>query len=183
MKIIAGKYKGRVVSLLEDSKMRPTRPQVREAVFNIISSGVFDTDLEGASIVDICCGSASYAMEAISRGASKIVLVEKDRKHLDLAKKNINKLSAEIDLACICYDARFLPKAFEPADVIFVDPPYNFKLVEPILSSLVKNGWLHKNSIVIVELGYREDVTPPEELNLELSKKYGISKILLFKLR
>lgn len=178
MKIIAGQFRGRVIKSLEESNIRPTRSVVREAVFSSITSGLFPSKIEDALVMDICCGSGSYGIEALSRGANKVIFLDKNRKHLTLTKQNLANLGIEErQHIFMAMDARFLPKAERPVDIIFIDPPYNFNMTTHILAEICKKKWCHSSSLIVAETALQEDFTPPEELEIISIKKYGITKI------
>ena len=106
------------------SGVRPTTDRVREALFSALGSRV---DLRGARVVDLFCGTGALALEALSRGASRAVLVEKHGGTLRLAKRNASELGLVQRCTFLRADAlshlRRAPLAPE-ADLIFADPPY-----------------------------------------------------------
>lgn len=93
LRVIGGYLKGR--KLLDSSKLkdiRPTTDRNREAIFNMICSGKFSDffEINDAVVLDICAGTGAFAIESISRGARKVICVEKNPKHIDLIKSNFN---------------------------------------------------------------------------------------------
>ena len=184
MRIISGKFKGR--KLLDSShlkELRPTTDMNREALFNILSSGKFIKEINfsiiGAAILDVCCGSGAVAFEAISRGAKSAFLIDKNSKHLDLAKKNADILKIENEIKFYLADAKNLPATNEIYDLIYVDPPYADKASE-IIENLVTKNWISKNSLVIIESAdsdYGEN-----QLTLLDQRRYGRTYFSFFKL-
>lgn len=119
MRIISGKYKGRVLKMPKG--IRPTRDKVREALFDILG------DIEGLSFLELFAGSGMVGLEALSRGAGDLTLVEYNRNCLLMIKKNIQSLGLE---NCSLYSKeaqvtiRTLYKDGRKFDIIFMDPPY-----------------------------------------------------------
>lgn len=123
MRILTGKYKGR--QLVMPKGIRPTQDKVRKALFDILS------DVEGLTFLDLFAGSGAVGLEAVSRGAKGLVLVESDRNCQLVIRENMDKL--KIDNA-ICYPQEaaraieLLSKAKKEFDIVFLDPPYSKKL-------------------------------------------------------
>ena len=123
MRIIAGERRGHKFDGPGDAVTRPTSDLVREAIFNILADRV-----EGLVVYDLFAGSGALGFEALSRGASFCVFVEKDRKNLALIRRNIATLKFEGRCAIVGADAyrwaaTFQPEGDEPA-VVLIDPPY-----------------------------------------------------------
>ncbi len=155
MRIISGKFRGRK---LFDSKalktLRPTTDMAREALFNILFSARFLKEInfsfDNCNFLDVCAGSGAVAFEALSRGAKSAVLIENNFAHLDLIKKNSEILKVENDVKISRLDATKLPQNSEFFDVVFIDPPYEDTYL-PIVESLIKNSWIQKNSLIVIE--------------------------------
>jgi 16S rRNA (guanine(966)-N(2))-methyltransferase RsmD len=124
LKIIAGEYRSRVLASPEDARTsRPYSGRVKESVFNLLR-GWFE---EGATALDLFAGVGTMGLEAISRGASRVTLIERDRAIVRLLEQNIAALGCEDRATVVAADAlspAALLKAPSPVDVIFVDPPY-----------------------------------------------------------
>ena len=186
MKVIAGKHKGRKINIIVDKTIRPTRPMVREAIFSILSSGEFvdiqgNDIIEGATMLDIFSGSGSFSMEALSRGASSVLLIDKDRKHLNLAKENIESINELEKAQFICADIeRLYPPAGGPVDLVFIDPPYAKNMVEKSIQTLKSNNWLKAGTVIVVETAYKDKIEQPEYLDLVISREYGHTKISIY---
>lgn len=184
MRIIAGKHKGRKIFSPQSKDIRPTTGMTREALFSILKSGRFLNEdgtsvLDDAIVLDLFSGSGAFAFEALSRGAQKVILVDKEPESLSMAKQTADKLGERDNVVLLKFDACFLPKAKFPCDIIFIDPPYHNNLVAPALKSLVENDWLKNGSILIIEMGKREDFTLPDNF-IELdNRNYGKAKIYI----
>ena len=90
LRIIAGAYKGRLLKTPKGPSTRPTQGMLREAVFNICQN-----EIEGARFLDLFAGSGAMAFEALSRGASRIILVEENRNAIACIRENLSLLKAE----------------------------------------------------------------------------------------
>ena len=138
MKILSGQYKGLEIKTDKSLSYRPTSSRVRKSIFDILGS------LQKLSVLDIFAGSGILGFEAASRGATKVSIVDNNRKAIQLIKSNsyLLKNEVEINLSCSKWD-KFLKKK-NLYDVIFADPPYGkiaiYKLKEICFSSLLNNG-------------------------------------------
>lgn len=123
LKIIAGEFRSRMIlSPEESSESRPYGSRVKESIFNLLR-GWF----EGATVLDLFAGVGTMGLEAVSRGAANVFMVEKDRRVFELLERNIKTLGCEDRAKAVHGDAlaaTSLARAPRPVDVIFVDPPY-----------------------------------------------------------
>ncbi len=118
MRIIAGKAKGYNIKVPQ-GEVRPTQDRVREALFNILGNLV-----ENASILDLFCGSGSVGLEALSRGAARVRMVDASRASCAMAKQNMerSKLTGGSVVQSDCL--QFVRRDAGKYDIIFADPPY-----------------------------------------------------------
>lgn len=185
MKILGGKYKGRNFYMLEG--IRPTQGIVRKALFDILGH-----DMEGVILLDLFAGSGAIGLEAISRGATQSIFVEKDPRCAAIIEENIGLLSIHKDVheippyQIVQTDAFAAIKLFsrqnKKFDVIFVDPPYSRGLAKKALKTLEAYDILHPNCIVVIQHEKRE--TLPEKQGRFLlfrEKKYGNTTFSLYK--
>ena len=179
LRIISGFLKGRKLVDSSNYNLRPTTDHNRQALFNIVQSGKLDFDLNNARVLDLCCGTGAFAIEAISRGASKAVCVDKDRKNIELVRKNIEKLGIanQIDIKNIDANNLSQLKNADKFDLVFIDPPYLMK-IDGIIKSLLDYELISNNSLIITETGNEFET---ELLNKLDSRKYGISYFGFFK--
>ncbi len=121
MRVIAGTMRGRkLCSPGRGLTLRATSDKVKEALFNIIAP-----QIEGAEFLDLYAGSGAVGIEAVSRGAKRVVFVEQDRKNVALLKKNLSLCSDEDDITLFeGAAADFLRNNRGPFDIVFIDPPY-----------------------------------------------------------
>ncbi len=156
LRIISGKFKGRKLTKSNHLKsLRPTKDSARENIFNILTSNkeILSTNfnLEGANILDVCCGTGSVAFEAISRGADSATMIENNFDHIELVKKNQEILDLQDFTKIINLNVKRLPKNNEFFDLVFIDPPYEDDYIE-ILRNLIENSWIQNGSIIAIEM-------------------------------
>ncbi|HJW11288.1 MAG TPA: 16S rRNA (guanine(966)-N(2))-methyltransferase RsmD [Albitalea sp.] len=119
MRIIAGAYRRRWIGVVPRPELRPTPDRVRETLFNWLGQ-----DLRGLSCLDLFAGSGALGFEAASRGAARVVLVEKDRAALAQLERNRAALAAA-QVEIVADDAlQFLQHSRGRFDVVFLDPPF-----------------------------------------------------------
>ena len=144
MRIISGSYKGKQIHPPPGFNARPTTDFSKEALFNIIENNF---DIDELSVLDLFAGTGSITYEFASRGASRISTVESDSRHF----RFIRKMLAEMEMAqvnTVRSDAlKVIKNPWESYDLVFADPPYDYKELESlpglVLSSrlLEKDGW------------------------------------------
>ncbi|MBI1363597.1 MAG: methyltransferase [Proteobacteria bacterium] len=136
MRIIAGTLRGRVLAGPKGRDVRPTAARAREAVFNMLNS---HANVDGVQVLDLFCGTGALGLEALSRGAAHVTFVDLDSQY---AQQNVTKFGVTGTCTVIKANAlRYKPLA--PADIIFLDPPYNLGLTEKTLAmhaSIGKSG-------------------------------------------
>lgn len=124
LKIIGGEHRSRILQTPDDDRVsRPYTGRVKETVFNLLRGWFDDTN-----VLDLFAGVGTMGLEAVSRGAAKVVMVERDREIYGLLKRNIESLKCEDRVTAIMGDAlspAILGRAPTPVDIIFVDPPYD----------------------------------------------------------
>jgi len=159
MRVIAGQAKGTKLTSLKGSQVRPTLDQVRETLFNILGH-----DLSGEYFLDWFGGSGAVGIEALSRGAEKVVWVENNRQSEDLIYANLKKCrfenndkgeSSYFAWELLKMDALqalpILEKKSLKFDVIYIDPPFADNLYEKCLIGLSQSQLIKKESLMVVE--------------------------------
>lgn len=141
MRVVAGKLRGRHIESPRGDATRPTTDKVREAVFNALGS--LDI-IEGGRVVDLFAGTGALGIEALSRGATHCVFVERDRTALAVLRENINTLGLSDQSTVISGDATSPTHAGIECDVLLADPPYGFSAWQDLLRHV-------KAAIVVVE--------------------------------
>jgi 16S rRNA (guanine966-N2)-methyltransferase len=193
MRVIAGIYKGRKISMPKG--IRPTKDNVKEALFNVLHGCI-----NGARVLDLFAGSGSLGIEALSRHAKEVVFVDNSKLCTDVIYDNITKLSPEyisVSIRMIIKDAfaaiRLLHAEGRKFDVIFIDPPYyKDKVHQPYIRNRVIKclkyisiyDILCHSGLVFVE-HFKKDIVPEnvECLTLYRQLNYGDTIISIYKKR
>jgi 16S rRNA (guanine(966)-N(2))-methyltransferase RsmD len=174
-RIVAGRYGGRLLATPSGRDTRPTLDRVREALFSTLQSM---TELAGARFADLYAGSGAVGLEAASRGASRVLLVESDRRAALMARQNVAALGAAsvVELAVASVERRLAVSPDEPYDVVFADPPYALPDADlaGVLAALIDGGWLRNGAVVVVERSGRSGpVAWPKGLTADRTRRYG----------
>lgn len=186
MRIIAGKFKGRVLNTVQGPGYRPAMGKVRESLFSILESRFLTdqgcTGWAGMRVLDLFAGSGSLGFEALSRGAKEACFVEKDPKAAACLRKNAEHMGATECKVWADDVAKVLGKrCAQPFHLVFIDPPYGQQRFEPSMNALLRNGWLCPGALVTaeVELSLKID---PSMVGLEFvtERLYGQTRILLW---
>lgn len=155
MRIVAGKLRGRSLATVGKgdvgAHLRPTTDRTRESLFNILTGGKFDLEIDGARVLDLFAGTGALGLEALSRGAVNAVFIDSGRPAQKLIRQNIAMLGVKERARVLGCDATRLPDADEEADLIFLDPPYGKALAEPALLGALQRGWIGPESLIVVE--------------------------------
>ena len=176
MRIIAGELKGRRLLSPAGQAIRPTSDRAREALFNILEHGA--PALRGARFLDLFCGTGAVGLEAHSRGAHEVMLVDHDRDALRLARANLERIGSPASVRLLARDATRLGPAPHPFDLAFLDPPYRSGLAGAALEDLLRGGWLDPEARVVLELAATEDLALPHGFTLDRERRYGSAKFL-----
>jgi 16S rRNA (guanine966-N2)-methyltransferase len=180
MRIIAGTFRGRRLLAPKGDAIRPTGDRAREALFDILEHGA--PPLRDAAFLDLFCGTGAIGLEAHSRGAAGVLLIDQDRAALKLAEANIARLGSPPGVRLLARDATLLGPAPQPFDLVFLDPPYRSGLAAAALEGLGRGGWLAEGARIIVELAAKDDLELPPAYTLEQERRYGRAKFLFLQL-
>lgn len=153
MRIIGGKYKGRYLVNFKADHIRPTTDRVKESLFNILQGYI-----EGAQVLDLFAGTGNLGIEAISRGAEKVVFVEKNPKSLQLINENLKALGVTEEYEVLKADVmKFLSSSVQAEyDVIFIDPPFTEKMAHDVMELLCQCTLLKPGGILAIESAKKE---------------------------
>jgi 16S rRNA (guanine966-N2)-methyltransferase len=174
-RIIGGAAGGRRLKAPPGEQTRPTSDRVREALFSSLDSSV--GSLSGLRFLDLYAGSGAVGLEARSRGAAEVTLVEQDRRTASLIRDNLRTLGfsqVEVVAGAVARILSEPPRA--PYDVVFMDPPYPLatETVVADLAALLEHGWVAEGAVVVVERATRGGTLPwPAGFVHDRSKKYG----------
>lgn len=174
LRIVGGRFRGRILKTPKGNSTRPTTSMARQAVFNICNEWV-----PQSKFLDLFAGSGAMGIEAISRGASFATFVECDRQAAQCIRENIHLLEIEQQTQIISLDiSKALPKLLSPYDLIYIDPPYERGISE-VLKTIVSLNLLTRTGLLFVEERFQTKSTPsyPKELELTGSRRYGIAHL------
>lgn len=178
MRVIAGSARSIPLVAPEGMDTRPTTDRIKETLFNMLQFS-----LQGRPFLDLFAGSGAMGIEALSRGASRAVLIDADRKAADCIRKNIAKCRFENRAELLQTDVssglmRLCGRAELRSPIVFLDPPYDKGLEFPALLKLTETGLLDEESLVIVETSLSGDLRPAEAYGYTIikEKKYKNQK-------
>lgn len=176
-RVIAGEAGGRRLAVPDGRETRPTSDRAREGLFATVASIV--GPLAGTRVLDLYAGSGAVGLEALSRGASHVLLVESGARATAVIRQNIEALGLPGATLITDRVERVLahsPPGDERYDVAFADPPYAMAGAEisRVLSLLADEGWLAPDALVIVERATRSGpVRWPDGFVPDRARKYG----------
>lgn len=180
MRIIAGRFRGLALASVgkgdAGAHLRPTTDRVRESLFSMLTGGRFGDPIEDARVLDLFAGTGALGLEALSRGAEHVTLVDDGRKALSLIRENIQKCRCADEAAILKRDATRLPEG-TPHDLIFLDPPYGKGLGEKALAAAIKSGWVADGALIVWEDNV--PVIPPDGVAQLDSRRYGDTVITI----
>jgi 16S rRNA (guanine966-N2)-methyltransferase len=146
LRIIGGAWRGRRIHFPPVEAIRPTPDRVRETLFNWLQM-----DVAGSRCLDLYAGSGALGLEALSRGASRVVFVEIDSGAARHLSKTLQDLQCDRG-AVVTTDAKhYLAGISEPFDIVFVDPPYADHALADICSRIEQGGWLRPGGLAYLE--------------------------------
>lgn len=161
---------------------RPTADRVREAVFSALS------DVQDASVLDLYAGSGALAIEALSRGAARALLVDRDQAAVDACERNLEAAGVadrgRVQRSAALAMLRSPPPAEAPFDLVLVDPPYEATAdaVAGVLDALGRPGWLDAGARVVVERAVREaPVALPSTWEVAWERRYGDTLVVVLR--
>ncbi len=174
IRIIAGKYRSRVLDQPSLSTTRPTIDRAREALFNIIQNKI-----ENSIVLDCFAGSGAFCFEAISRGSTKAIAIEKDKDYFAIIIKNAEKLGAN-NIEIKNMDSLEYLKYSKNIqfDFIYLDPPYKLNVLYQCLELIVQNNILKKYGEIIIETHIDTKIDVPKDLMIKSERTYGKTKFI-----
>jgi 16S rRNA (guanine966-N2)-methyltransferase len=161
------------------SGVRPTSDKVKQALFNILGER-----MAGSSFLDLFAGAGGIGIEALSRGAGRVVFVDASCVSLNVVRQNIEQTGfEERSQAVLSKVESFLKKPSGPYDIVFLDPPYADEM-QPLLERIAEAGILRTDSIVIAE-HFKKQLSPESAGGLTLYReaKYGDTVLAFYKFR
>lgn len=153
MRIISGKYRGKKLQEFDLATTKPTLDRVKESIFNLIQFDIAD-----AVACDLFAGTGALGAECVSRGASKVYLVDSNPKAIKIIQANLKNMEGDFKIVNTDY-LDFLKTCHTKFDLVLIDPPYKTDLGVKAIEYIVKNDMLNANGIIIFETN--------KELNFE----------------
>ncbi len=152
VRIISGRYRRRLIQFPDEKQLRPTSDRVRETLFNWLQN-----EITGRRCLDLFAGSGALGLEAASRGASEVVLIEQSR----AASQAINAAIHQLDATTAhCFNQNaldYLKSNQSPFNLVFLDPPFASNLAYESVQALETGGHLSDNALVYLELPKKSD--------------------------
>ncbi len=172
-------YGNRQIKTLRGLETRPTTARVREALFNI-----WQADITGCRWLDLCCGSGSMGAEALCRGATSVIGIERSKRACALIRQNWQQVAGEAQTFEILQGdvvQRLKQLAGQSFDRIYFDPPYESELYQPVLAAIAQNRLLDPSGELAVEHGpHRPLLTKVDTLVAHRTKYYGNTTLTFF---
>ncbi|MDY0779262.1 RsmD family RNA methyltransferase [Tenacibaculum sp. IB213877] len=169
MRIISGKYKSKRISAPKNLPVRPTTDMAKEALFNILNNLFY---FEGITVIDLFAGTGNISYEFASRGTENIHAVDANYGCIKFINQTAKDLNTEINT----YKSdvyKFLEKTPLKADIIFADPPYDFKEDQflKIADTVFERDLLNEDGVLIIEHSKHTDLTKHPKHSYD--KRYG----------
>ena len=178
LRIIGGDWRGRKLSFPDVQGLRPTADRVRETLFNWLAP-----EITGAQCLDLFAGSGALGLEALSRGASKVSMVEADKNAAQQLRHNLSLLKADTSQVnqadAISWIAQQQGALY---DILFLDPPFRTGLADDCIKALAANNLLKPQAWVYLEMG-KEEALPqiPSHWHLHREKQAGQVRYQLYR--
>ena len=174
MRVITGTAGGRKLKSPNGNAVRPTTDHVKQAIFNILQF-----DMEGRRVLDLFGGTGQMGIEALSRGAREAVFVDSSRTSVSLIRENLKLCGFRAPV--IQSDALNYLQRGEKFDIIFVDPPYDAGLYEPVLERINAVDNLYEGGIIICETRAGERLPEMQApYGMLRERSYGNVKICIY---
>jgi len=177
MRVISGTAKGTKLDTLDALDTRPTLDRVKESLFNILQSKLYDS-----VVLDLFAGSGALGIEALSRGAKKAVFCDYSKYAYNIIKKNLVKTKLEEKSIVFNKDYNICLDILEDKfDIVFLDPPYDTEMAANAMFKIIERNLLADNAIIVVETDDEERIIS-KVVNTEIRvydiRKYGRAKLV-----
>ena len=172
MRIIAGKFKSRIINAPIGLNTRPSSDKTRQAIFNVIAPYVYD-----ANVLDIFSGSGALSIEAISRGAKHATMIDNSLDSIKCINNNIKTLNITSQCKVINDDYSIINSLNEKFDIILLDPPYKLDVIDNILKIIEEKKLLSDKGLIVFESDEEHSIKYEIPGYILKSKKYGIAYV------
>lgn len=166
VRIIAGKWRGRKLDVIDSPGLRPTPDRVRETLFNWLQQ-----EIVGAKCLDLFSGTGAIAFEALSRDASDVVMVDSDVKVVEKLRDHASLLKCDNHAIYLADAINWLRQQKESFDIIFLDPPFKQGLIEKCCEIISEQSLLNTNGLVYIES--EKDLVLPDGWRIKKQKASG----------
>ncbi len=159
--------------------VRPTSDRLREALFSSLGA-----DVEGSTWLDLFAGSGAVGIEALSRGAARVVMIDREASALQVIRRNLLRCGIATGFEDYQEEAFAFLRRHEPAPVryIFLDPPYRFDRYEALLALILKTGWLAPRGRILLEVFKKTPLDFLGDWRLVRRLRAGDSHLLILEL-
>jgi len=177
VRVIAGEFRSRRLTGPPPG-VRPTSDRVREAIFSSLGP------VDGKSVLDLYAGTGALGIEALSRGAARVVFVDISRRCISVIRTNLEALGLMDRSGLVQEDAEAFVKSTlegrEPFGLVFLDPPYGSEGLDRVLRELSQATWLDAKAQVVVETSSRDTMSDVAGLRMRSERDYGDTRISRF---
>ena len=178
MRVISGTLKGKNIEGYNINGTRPTMDRVKESVFSTIQDSI-----KNSVVLDLFAGSGQLGIEAISNGSKLCYFIDNNKEAINTIKKNIELLKIKDKSIVLNYDYKKSLNYFKDNNIkfniIFVDPPYDYDVLDKVISKILEYNLLEKKGILIIE-HTKEIKGNYKDLYLYKTKKYGYKYINIY---
>ncbi|MFQ3620692.1 MAG: 16S rRNA (guanine(966)-N(2))-methyltransferase RsmD [Spirochaetales bacterium] len=176
MRITGGFLKGRIIRV-PSIDIRPAMDRMRESIFAVLSPY-----LQGSSFLDLFSGSGIMAIEAISRGAERVVCIEKDPRKRAILKQNLSLVGERAKLHIMPVERYLRFSREKPFHIVFLDPPFPYAYKSELLDLLASSSMIQDGTIVLIH--YPKEESLPDQigsLRLTQTRPYGRSRVSFYR--
>jgi 16S rRNA (guanine966-N2)-methyltransferase len=178
MRVISGDLRGRTIPTSGFQGTRPTTDRARETIFNILHNYCDFRGTPALTVLDLCAGTGALGIEALSRGASHTVFVEKHRSNARLLHDTLKHLHLADRSTVLAADATAVLRSdalslHAPFHLVFCDPPYAAKMLNSVVAALAATTHLANGAIIVAEHDIRERVLMPPGWSILAERMFG----------
>lgn len=166
VRIIAGKWRGRKLDVINSPGLRPTPDRVRETLFNWLQQ-----EIVGARCLDLFAGSGALAFEALSRGAAEVFMIESNPKIVETLKQHAETLKSEGHTIQLADATSWLKQGINGFDIIFLDPPFREGYIEQCCETISEESLLKPKGLLYIES--EKDLALPDGWEIRKQMKAG----------
>lgn len=179
MRVIAGEYRGRNLVTVKDLSVRPATDRVRQTIFDMLTTRM---EFDGATVLDLFAGSGSLGIEAISRGAARVVFVESGKEAAAHIERNLSSLGCRSRGEVVVRDVTtYLASSHQRYHLVFADPPYGYPQTGRLPELIFGRKFVTPGGYLLVE-HTRDAVFPASQLFVtETTKKFGRTLVTFFR--